>query len=146
MYTKDDVAHLVTDFGALKIDPAVEIETGQFGLVVYAFDPVSGQVITLAQPHRADIGQPMILLTAEQASGAVAAARAQHLHNVKAAGYASLEAYNEAMKRDAAARDLARKQAAERAKMDEAHAEAAAKAAEAAAPKKEPVKEPAPVA
>jgi hypothetical protein len=137
MYTKDHVASLVTELGNLKIDPPVEIESSHFGLSAHAFDPVSGQIITLAQPHRVDIGQPAILLTPKQAAEAVAALRAQHLHNVRAAGYASIHAYNEAMKRDAATAELAHKQAIERAKMDETHAEATAKAAADAQPKKD---------
>lgn len=135
MYTKDDVAQLVDELGNYKIDPAVEIESGQFGLSTHLFDPVSGQIITLAQPHRVDVGQPEILLTPMQVAAAVSSARATHVQNVRAAGFASIEAYNEAQKRAAEARALAHKQAMERAQLDETHAEATAKSAADAAPK-----------
>jgi hypothetical protein len=137
MYTKKDVEALVCEVDNLKTEPAVETETGQFGLSAQLFDPVSHQIITLAQPHRADVGQPEILLTPAQAAQAVATARTTHLHNVRAAGHASIEAYNEAQAKAAAVRDLARKQAAERAMLDEDHAAATAKAAAGASNYKE---------
>jgi hypothetical protein len=139
MFKQDDVKRLVDEFGAIKLDPGVETEISQFGLSAHLFDPVSGQIITLARPHRADIGQSEIMLTAAQAAGAVASARTKHLHDVRAMGFASIEHFNDAQNRNAASRDLAAQQAAERAKLDEQHAEATAAAAAAAGPNKEAV-------
>lgn len=137
MLTKEDVASLASAVGELKLDPAVEIETsGLFGLSAYLYDPISGQIITLAQPQRIDVGQSEILLTPLQAAAAVVAARAAHAHNIRAAGFVSTQDYSEAQKRAAASRELANKQAIERAKIDEAHAEARSAIAAEAAPKK----------
>lgn len=139
MYTKDDVARLVTDFGSHKFDPGVEMgEPGCFGLCLALHDPVSGQVITLARPARTDIGQSEILLTADQVAVAVAGARANRLHAVRAAGFSTIDEAAEAHQRNMAARDLATKQAAERNALATTQAEAASKAAADAAPKKPP--------
>jgi hypothetical protein len=135
MITRDDVKYLVDALGEFKIDPAVEIETAQFGLAAYLFDPVSAEIITLAQPRRADTGQSEILLTPMQAQQAVGSARLTHIHNIRAAGYASIEDYNTAHVRAMASRDLAHKQALARAKLDDDHAEAVSKAAAEAGPK-----------
>lgn len=129
MFTQDDVKRLVEEVGALKIDPAVEIESTMFGLSAVLFDPQTGQVMTLAQPQRVDVGQSEVFYTPLQVLTAVQAGRNAHMHMIRAAGFFSLDAYNEAQKRAGAARDMERKQAAERAAMDEAHAEATAKAA-----------------
>lgn len=141
MFTKEDVARQGTEFGALKVEPACEVEVSQFGLKAVALDPVSGKLITLAQPAIADVGQVEILLTAKQAVEAVASARRNHLHNVRAQGYFSIEDYNESQKRNAASRELAHKQEMEKDALDATHAEASAKAAAAAQPKKVPVVE-----
>lgn len=138
MHTKEDVARLVSDLGAVKIDPPVELgKPDCFGLALDLFDPLSGQVLALARPARADIGQPAILLTAAQVGVAVAAARTARLHQVRSAGFATIEDANEAHKREQAVLDLKAKQAAEAAKLSQAHAEAANKAAADAAPKKQ---------
>jgi hypothetical protein len=55
--------------------------------------------------------------------------RRAHLHNIRAAGFLSLDHYNEVQKQNAATRELAHKQAMERAALDETHAEASAAAA-----------------
>ena len=137
MFTKDDVKHTLDQVGTAKIDPAVETEVIQFGLAAHLFDPVSGQIITIAQPRRFDSGQSEILLTPTQAVAAVAAARVAHLHNVRAAGFAGLDDFQEKQKQASAMRELAHKQEIERLKLDETHAEATAKAAEAQHPKTE---------
>jgi len=132
MYTKEHVAALVDQIKAHKIEPPVELtETHSFGLGLELFDPVSHQIITVARPHRADIGQSEILLSAPQVAQAVAGARMTRLHAVRTAGFASLEAAAEHDKRQAEAAALAAKQAEERAQLDAQHAEATAKAAEA---------------
>jgi hypothetical protein len=136
MFTKDHVAALVDSLSALNLDPPVEVaEAHSFGLGVDIFDPVSGQIITAARPQRADIGQSEIFLTAAQVAQAVTGARMTRLHQVRAAGFPSLEAAAEHDKRAAEAAALAAKQADERAKLDADHAEAAAAAAQAAQPK-----------
>jgi len=137
MYFKEDVARLVSELGNVKMEPPVELgKADDFGLSLDLFDPVSGQIIALARPARIDLGQPQILLTATQARTAVAAARTGHLHRVRGMGFASIEEFNEAHKRDVAAADLKAKQAEESAKMNQAHADAANKAAADAQPKK----------
>lgn len=139
MFNKDDVAHLLDALGSLNIEPAVDLDQGQFGLSAHLHDPVSGQIITLAQPHRSDVGQPEILLSPTQAAGAVASARQTHLHNIRSMGFASLDHYNEAQKQATASRALAHSQALERAKLEAEQAEAKSKAAADAAPKREEV-------
>jgi hypothetical protein len=87
MYTKDDVAKLVGEVGELKLDPPLEVsEPISFGLQVDLFDPVSGHILTLCRPQRADIGQSEILLTAAQVGAAVAGMRIAKLHADRAAG------------------------------------------------------------
>ena len=48
---------------------------GAFGLELEVCDPVSGDVIIAARPHRRDIGQEEILMTPEQVVAAVQQAR-----------------------------------------------------------------------
>lgn len=146
MFNQDDVKRLVDEVGALKLDPAVQIESTMFGLSAVLFDPQTGQVMTLAQPQRVDVGQSEVFYTPMQVLTAVQAGRNAHMHMIRAAGFFSIEAYNEAQKRAGEARDLERKQAAERVAMDEAHAEATAKAAaeQSAATKRDEPKAPAP--
>jgi hypothetical protein len=147
MYSKDDVAALVADLGNLKLAPAVECgEAHSFGLGLDVFDPVSGQIMTVARPQRADIGQAEILMTAAQVGSAIASARHARLLAVRAAGYASIEQANEAAKRQAVARALATKHAAESAALAATQAEAAAKAAADAAPKPQQTPPPPPPA
>lgn len=138
MFTRADVAHLIDALHETNFDPAVDIEAGQFGLAAYLFDPLSGQIITLAQPHRVDVGQPEILLSPMQAAHAVAAARQTHLLNIRAQGFTSLDHYNQVQEQATASRKLAHEQAVERAKLDEEQAEAKVKLAAEAAPKREP--------
>jgi hypothetical protein len=54
MHTKEDVAQLVAHIGELKIDPPVEIETSMFGLAAHLYDPITGKVMTLADPFNSD--------------------------------------------------------------------------------------------
>jgi hypothetical protein len=129
MHTKDDVAQLVAQIGELKIDPPVEIETSMFGLAAHLFDPITGQITTLAQPHNLPSAHAEVFLTPKQASAAVAASRAHHLHVIRGLGFANLEAWNEDVKRKAVARDLAHKQEIERTKLADEQSEATAKAA-----------------
>jgi hypothetical protein len=147
MYSKDDVTALVADLGTLKLDPAIESgEAHSFGLGLDVFDPVSGQIMTVARPQRRDIGQSEILMTAAQVAATVATARHTRLIEVRAAGYASIEQANEAAKRQAVARALATKHAAESAALAATQAEAAAKAAADAAPKPQQTPPPPPPA
>lgn len=111
MYTKDDVAKLLEAIGKLVFDPAIEVGTpDEFGLGVDIFDPVSGQIITVARPHRSDIGQPEILLTAEQVAVAVTQARSRRLHEDRARGFGALVDAEAAVERQKTA--LAAKEAA----------------------------------
>lgn len=136
MYHKDHVAALASALGEYKIDPPVELGTPDaFGLGLELFDPVSGQIITVARPARTDLSQSEILLTPMQVAQAVTSARMNRLHQVRAAGFASLQAADEAAQRNVEAMLLADKQAAERAALAEQHAEATAAAALAAQPK-----------
>jgi hypothetical protein len=136
MYTKDDVARLVSDLGEQKLEPGVEVgEPRHFGLAVDVFDPVSGEVLTIARPHRHDTGQTEILLSAKQAAQAVLQARARRLHTARAAGHHTIEAANEAAKREADAKALQSKQETERDALAEKQGEEAAKQAADAAPK-----------
>ena len=147
MFTKDHVAALASALGALNLDPPVELtDAHSFGLGLDLFDPVSHQIITVARPQRADIGQSEILLTPAQVAQAVAGARMNRLHAVRAAGFPSIEAAVEQDKRQAEANALAAKQAEERAQLDAQHAEATAAAAAAAQPKpaEPPAADPAP--
>src|SRR6202051_3438703 len=129
-FTKDDVARLVSELNADKLDPPVEIGSpSTFGLELELYDPVSGEIFTLARPHRGDIGQVEVLLTAAQVRHAVAAARVARLHAVRTAGFASIDAANEAHKRQAVARELASKQALERVALETKQAEEASKTA-----------------
>jgi hypothetical protein len=138
MHTKDDVARLVSDLGNVKLDPPVELgKPDCFGLALDLFDPVSGQVMTLARPARSDNGQSEIMLTAAQVGAAVVNARIARLHEVRTAGFASIADAEEAHKRNQAMRDLKAKQDAEALKLGQAHSDAAAKAAADAAPKKQ---------
>lgn len=92
MYTKDDVAKLVEDIGKIKMEPGLEVgEVFMFGLALDVFDPVSGQVITVARPHRSDVGAPEILLTAEQLATAISQARTSRLQSDKAKGVVTEE-------------------------------------------------------
>jgi hypothetical protein len=136
MYSKDYVTALVASLGALTFDPAVEVGSPDaFGLGLDLFDPVSGQIITVARPQRADIGQSEILLTPAQVAQAVNGARMNRLHQVRAAGFASLEAAAEFDKQAAESAALRTKQAEELAALQTTHAEATAAAAAAAQPK-----------
>ena len=136
MYTKEDVARLVSDLDEQKLDPPVEVgEPRDFGLGLDVFDPVSGEILTLARPHRHDTGQPEIFLSPKQAVQAVLGARARRLHYARAAGHHSIEAANEAAKREADAKALASKQEADREALAEKQGEEAAKQAADAAPK-----------
>jgi hypothetical protein len=136
MYTKDDVARLVSELGEQKLDPALEVgEPTHFGLALDVFDPVSHEIITLARPHRRDTGQSEILLSAKQAVQAVLSARAHRLQSARNAGHHSIEAANEAAKRDADAKALASKQETERDALTEKQSEDAAKLAAESAPK-----------
>lgn len=140
MFTKEDVARTVEAIGALKLEPAVEVaETHSFGLGLDVFDPISGEIITVARPSRTDIGQSEVLLTPEQVAHAILAARMNRLHNVRAAGFASIEEAQEAHVRQQTVRDLEAKQAAERAALANDQAEARAKAVAEAQPKAEAV-------
>lgn len=87
MFTKDDVAKLVSDLGERKIDPPLELgEPHSFGLGLDALDPVSGHILTLARPHRADIGQTEILRTVDHVVAHVQGLRLANLHARRAAG------------------------------------------------------------
>jgi hypothetical protein len=87
MYTKDDVAKLVAEVGELNLNPPLEVsEPLSFGLEVDLFDPVSGHILTLCRPHRPDIGESEIRLTAAQVASTVAGLRIAKLHADRAAG------------------------------------------------------------
>jgi hypothetical protein len=129
MHTKEDVAQLIAHLGELKIDPPVEIETTKFGLAAHLHDPVTGQMMTLAEPHNIGSGHAEVLLTPQQAAAAVVASRLHHLQTIRGLGYANLEAWHEGQKRKAVARDLAHKQELERTKLETEQSEAVAKAA-----------------
>lgn len=104
MYTKDDVAKLVQEVGELKLDPPLEIgEALVFGLEVEAFEPVTGQVITLCRPQRQDIGETEIFVTAEALANHVATMRAHVMLSDRASGQwrePSEEARGDARKRE----------------------------------------------
>jgi O-glycosyl hydrolase len=129
MHTKEDVAQLIAHLGELKIEPPVETEISMFGLAAHLHDPVTGQMMTLAQPLNVASGHAEVLLTAQQAAAAVVASRAHHLQTIRGLGYANLEAWHEGQKRKAVARDLAHKQELERTKLETEQSEAVAKAA-----------------
>jgi hypothetical protein len=135
MHTKDDVKQLLDHIGESKIEPGVETDVSQFGLGAHLFDPISGEIITVAQPQTSG-GQPQVLLTAEQAVHAVGVARTAHLQKIRADGFASLDDFNARQAQATVARDLAHKQAMERENLAAEQSEAAAKAAADAAPKK----------
>jgi hypothetical protein len=139
MYTKEHVTATAERITALNIERGVEMGTPDaFGLGLDLLDPVSGQIITVFRPQRSDIGQSEIALTAPQVAQAVAAARANRLHAVRAAGFASLEEADAAAKRDQEAAALAAKHADELHELQTTQAEATAKAAEeASAPARE---------
>lgn len=116
-YTREDVKKLVTDLGEHK-DLKFEIgELHSFGLGLDVFDPESEQIIIAAQPNRRDIGQPEILLTADQVATEVASARAWRANHDRAHGIVREvpEAEAEAKKKAAAdaAADTKRKADAE---------------------------------
>jgi hypothetical protein len=111
MYTRDDVTKLAAEIDKLELNPPIE-KTGksdEFGLGLDIFDPVSGQIITAARPHRSDIGQPEILLTAAQVGVAVAQARSRRVHEDRAKGIVNEEDAEAAAERQKAA--LATKEA-----------------------------------
>ncbi len=128
-YNKDDVKRLVDEVGNHKFDPPVEVgPTTCFGLEVDLFDPVSETVITLARPHRGDVGDhPEVLLTADQVVTAVANARANRVHADRARGFVSTE-HSAAVRtaeadHAAAEKELAKKHADELEKLRVANAE-----------------------
>jgi hypothetical protein len=136
MYRKEAVATLAGALSELALDPPIEIGTPDcFGLALDLYDPLSGQVITVARPARSDIGQGEVLLTPQAAVQAITSARMTRVHQVRAQGFASIEAAEEDAKRRAEAADLAYRQAQERAKLDAEHAEATAKLAAESQPK-----------
>lgn len=121
MYTKDDVARIAEDIAGRDIEPPIEVgESYDFGLSLDVFDPVSGHIITVARPHRPDIGQTQILRSGEEVARDVAAGRITKLHAERAAGVTYLNPqYNAAAKAAAAAH------AAEEAKKAQEAADAA---------------------
>lgn len=132
MYTKDDVTNLVAALGKYTFEPAVELgEPHAFGLGLELFDPVTGQIITVARPHRSDIGEEEIFRTAEQVAAAVAQGRANRAALDRARGYGSPEEATAAAARLAEERALAAKHQAE---MDELRAKQAEKLAADSAP------------
>jgi hypothetical protein len=87
MHSKEDVENLAADLGKLDLDPKVVVgEPEVFGLSLDVYDPVSGEVITAARPHRRDVGESGVLLTADQVFAHVASARVGKLHADRAAG------------------------------------------------------------
>jgi len=130
MYSKEYLSALAANVGSLNFDPPIEVgKPDTFGLGLEIFDPVSGQIITVARPQRADIGQTEILLNAAQVAQAVNGARLNRLHVVRAAGFASIAAADEHDKRVAEAAALKAKHDEERAALEDHHAADAAKLA-----------------
>jgi hypothetical protein len=71
----DDLVPLAAKHGFIIGEPT------HFGLGFDVFDPNSGLVMTAARPHRTDIGEEAILLTASAVVHAIVAAR-QHQASV----------------------------------------------------------------
>jgi hypothetical protein len=96
MYTNDDVAKLVVEIEKRKSEPddvvtvdlsAVEIGApSAFGLAVDLYDPVSGQIMTICRPHRTDVAQSEIFLTADQAAVEIMQARMRRVRHDHAHG------------------------------------------------------------
>lgn len=92
MYSKEDVAALAKELGKREFDPPIVVgEPYRFGLALEVYDPVSGLVVTACRPHRSDIGEPEIALTADQVAAAVATARANRERRDRALGIVSPE-------------------------------------------------------
>lgn len=127
MYTKDDVANLVSELGKREFSPPIEVGSPDcFGLGLEVFDPVSGQIITAARPHRSDLGEEEIHRTADEVAVAIAQARANRASLDRARGYASPEESAAAAQRATAERELRAKHADEWSKFQTTQAEKAA--------------------
>lgn len=75
-YTKDDVQKLISDLGKRASEMKFEVgEPYLFGLALDVFDPISLLVLSVARPHRRDLGQEEVLLTADQVATEIASAR-----------------------------------------------------------------------
>ena len=96
-----------------------------FGLELLAYDPVSGQVITVCRPHRVDVGQAEICLTPKEFAAAVATARTARVgydraHGIVAPLTAEQKAAAEKM-RAAAKKAEDQHQGVQQARAQEAH-------------------------
>lgn len=67
MYTRDDVKKLAETISGDETLGDIEVsELHTFGMGLEVFDPFSCQIITVARPHRADIGEDEVLITVDQ--------------------------------------------------------------------------------
>ena len=86
-YTKKDVADLASGLSGPASVGGYEVGAPtHFGLGLEVHDPVAGQIIIVARPHRSDIGQEQILLSPAQVAAAVSSARITRTNQDRAHG------------------------------------------------------------
>ena len=86
-YTKKDVTDLASGLSGPASVGGYEVGAPtHFGLGLEVHDPVAGQIIIVARPHRSDIGQEQILLSPAQVAAAVTSARITRTNQDRAHG------------------------------------------------------------